>query len=126
VKSAADRDAWGVEHIESLVGHDGFRMFFAHHEIEAWLLGSPEVFPDEVRAALKGKAASAPETVNFDEPPSKLLQRLYRSKTGKEYKKVTYGQDLLSRADPDRVMDKCPKLRNMVGHLLELAKQAGH
>ena len=124
-KSAADRDAWGVKHIESLVGHDRFRMFFAHHETEAWLLGHPEIFPDEVRAALKGKAASAPETVNFDEPPSKLLQKLYRAKAGKEYKKVTYGQDLLSRADPVRVMAKCPKFKNMVDQLLELARKAG-
>jgi hypothetical protein len=125
LKSAAERNDWGVKHFETMVRQPRFRMFFAHHETEAWMLGHPENLPDDVQKSLKGKAANAPETVNFDEPPSKLLEKLYRAKVGKEYKKVTYGRDLLARAEPARVLARCPYLKKMTDELITLSKQAG-
>lgn len=68
--SAAERYEWGVAHFEKQIDRDRFRMFFAVHEFEAWLLSQPDVFPPEVTSGLLGKV-SQPEDVDFDEPPGK-------------------------------------------------------
>ena len=85
------------------------------------VLADPSLLPEKVRRALPGKATH-PETVNCDEPPSKLLIRLSREKSGKSYIKTTYGPDLFSRLDPDRVYQTCPSFRAMMDELLALAK----
>ncbi len=124
VASADDRVRWAVDRFEKEVGHPRFRMFFAVHEVEAWLLSQPGVFPKEVGAAFPGKIAR-PETVDFDEPPARLLEKLYRSKLGKKYKKVTYGVSLFGKLDPNVACGKCPNLRAMLDTMLDLAKSAG-
>lgn len=43
--------------------------------------------------ALLGKIKE-PETVDFDEPPARLLNRVYTAQTRRGYKKTTYGKDL--------------------------------
>ena len=75
--SAAERIAWGTEHLQQQIGETRFRQFFAVHETEAWLLSQPGVFPAEIAKSLKGKAEQ-PELVNNDEPPAALLDRLYK------------------------------------------------
>jgi hypothetical protein len=85
-KTAAERYTWAKRHLEEKVGDSRFRQHFAVHETEAWLLSDPEILPREVRAALPGRC-SQPEEVHFEEPPAKLLARLYRAKLGKPYKK---------------------------------------
>ena len=72
LKEARERYAWAKEHLEHKVDHPKFRQHFAVHEIEAWILSQTEILPPAVRKALPGKC-SRPETVNFDQPPSKLL-----------------------------------------------------
>ena len=42
-----------------------FRLFFAVHEFEAWLLSQPDIFPREIKNALQNRIAQ-PEQVNFD------------------------------------------------------------
>jgi hypothetical protein len=103
---------------------DRFRMFFAVHEFEAWLLSQPDIFPREVRASLEGKVPQ-PENVNFDQPPAKLLDHLYKQKTKRNYKKTTYGKQLFSKFDPAVAATKCPYLQDMLNELLRLAKCAG-
>jgi hypothetical protein len=66
-----------------------------------------------------------PETVNFDEPPAKLLERLYSQKTGRRYKKVTNGRELFGRLDPGVAYGKCPRLKELLDKMLELAEAAG-
>lgn len=44
-RTADERYEWGVQHIEKEVDRDRFRMFFAVHEFEAWLLSQPTIFP---------------------------------------------------------------------------------
>ena len=121
--SAKDRYAWAKEHLEQRVNHPRFRQHFAVHETEAWLLSEPDVLPREVKNALPGRH-SKPETVNFDEPPAKLLDRLYRERMGKRYKKVTDGVNLFQSLSPDRAYEKCPALKALLDDMLELALRA--
>lgn len=122
--TAEERRAWATQRIESEVNRDRFQMFFAVHEFEAWLLAQPSILPSEVRRILPAKT-NQPESVNFDEPPAKLLNRLYTQATRREYKKVTYGRELFSKLDPIVAVSKCPCLAEMLNEMLRLAKAAG-
>jgi len=122
--TADERFTWGKAHFEQEVNLDRFRLFFAVHEFEAWLLSQPDVFSREVQSALPGKIAQ-PERVNFEEPPAKLLDRIYRRQTKRNYKKTTYGKQLFAKLDPAIATDKCPYLKAMLGEMLEMARAGG-
>ena len=122
--TAEERIAWGTEHFQREVGLDKFRLFFAVHEFEAWLLSQPAIFPHEIRNALPAKIAN-PERVNFNEPPAKLLDRIYKQVTRRSYKKTTYGKQLFAKLDPAVAINKCPTLKAMVDEMLALARAAG-
>lgn len=124
MKTADERYDWAKKDLEKKVNHPKFFQFFAVHETEAWLLADPEIFPLEVRRAFPAKVAN-PETVNFDEPPAKLLERLYSLKTARRYKKVTNGKELFGRLDPNVAYGKCPRLKELLDKMLELAVAAG-
>lgn len=124
VTSAGERHGWAVEHIQQKVDRKDFRMFFAVHEYEAWLLSQPDILPNEVRNAISGRVTQ-PETVNFDEPPAKLLDRIYKARLKRTYKKTTYGKELFGKLDPAVAVQKCPYLKSMLEEMLRLAKAAG-
>lgn len=117
-----ERYDWAKKDIENKVNHPKFFQFFAVHEVEAWLLSDPTIFPHEVAKSFpKGKIQS-PETINFDEPPAKLLDRLYKDQLKRNYKKVVNGQELFSKLNPDQAYKRCPKLKLLLDKMLELAK----
>lgn len=122
--TVADRVLWAKQEIEANVNHPRFRQFFAVHEIEAWLLSDPTIFPSEVRAGLSRKTKE-PEKVNLHEPPSKLLERLYRTNTGKGYRKAIHGASLFSSLDPETAYYACPNLKALLDEMLRLAQEAG-
>ncbi|REJ94826.1 MAG: DUF4276 family protein [Planctomycetota bacterium] len=124
-KTADERYEWGTRHIEKEVGRDRFRMFFAVHDFEAWLLSQPTIFPSDIKSALPGKIAQL-EAVNFDEPPAKLLDKVYKARTRRNYKKTTYGRELFGKLDPVVAAQKCPRLSQMLNEMLRLAKSAGN
>ena len=107
------------------MGHPKFTQHFAVHESEAWLLGDAKVLPERVQKALPKQASEKPETVNFNEPPAKLLERLYRDKERRRYKKVTDGADLFLKASPEQVYAACPYLRKLLDEMLARGKDAG-
>jgi hypothetical protein len=119
--TALERYLWAKDHIEKKVDHPSFRQHFAMHETEAWLLSDPSILPQKVSAALPGRCAQ-PETVNFDEPPAKLLERLYRDKLKRGYKKVTDGANLFQILSPDVAGAKCPHLRLLLEEMLALTQ----
>lgn len=121
--TADERYAWAKHEIEKEVAHSKFRHFFAVHETEAWLFSQPELFPPEVRGGFPGRHQH-PETINFDEPPAKLLDRLYQAKLRRRYKKTTDGKDLFDRLDPETARAKCPRLAEMLDEILSLARAA--
>jgi uncharacterized protein DUF4276 len=122
--TALERLRWATEEMEKRVAEDRFRMFFAIHEIEAWLLGDPGLFSEAVRRALPAKTGG-PETVDFEEPPAKLLERLYLEKKRRRYRKVVDGSNLFRRLYPNLVYDRCPQFKKLMDELLALAEEAG-
>lgn len=120
-----ERYVWGKTQFEREVGLERFRMFFAVHEFEAWLLSQPDIFPREVKEALPNAKTSQPERVNFNEPPAQLLDRIYKQATKKNYKKTTYGKQLFLKLDPFVTVSKCPYLKIMLDEMLQLARTAG-
>lgn len=122
-RTVEERYDWARRHLEQRVGHSRFRQHFAVHETEAWLLPHPDL-PREVRSALPGRCAH-PERVNFDEPPAKLLSRLYWEKLGRTYRKVIDGSNLFQTLAPEQASAKCPYLKRMLDDLLDLAREAG-
>jgi hypothetical protein len=74
--TAADRFEWAKTHLETKVNNPRFRQYFAVHDVEAWILSQPELLPVPVKKKLLA-ASAQPETVNFNEPPAYLLNRLY-------------------------------------------------
>ena len=124
VSTVRQRYDWLCQHFENEVDSSKFHMFCAVHEFEAWILSQPENLPSDVREALPGRVQN-PESVNFHNPPSKLLQRLYRQRLKRDYKKIVDGSSLFSRLDPAVARDKCPYLKRMMDKLLSLAQEAG-
>ncbi len=114
---------WAKKDLENRVGQAKFFQFFAVHEVEAWLLSEPKIFPLAVQKAFSRKI-DQPETVNFDEPPAKLLERLYHLHVSRSYKKVVNGRELFGKLDADAAYKKCPKLKELLDKMLELAKAA--
>ncbi len=109
--------------LEKEVGSPKFRQHFAVHELEAWLLSDPTIFPPAVRKGLPAKAAR-PETVNSTEPPSKLLARLYRKAKDREYRKVTDGTSLFASLDPNLAYAKCKALAALLDDMLACLQAA--
>jgi hypothetical protein len=125
LETATDRLQWATADLEKKVGRqDRFRMFFAVHETEAWLLSNPNLFPRQVAAHFPAQA-QRPETVNFETPPAALLNNLYQQHLRRGYRKVVDGQNLFQQLDPEVVYQKCPHFQRMMDELLRLAQEAG-
>jgi hypothetical protein len=119
--NSTERCVWAKKHIEDNVDHPKFFQFFAVHEIEAWLLSEPDIFPFDVKRAFP-ETIQQPESINFDEPPAKLLARIYPKCINRSYKKVVNGKELFRRLDPNVAYEKCPNLKQLLDKMLELAK----
>ncbi|MBF0378021.1 MAG: DUF4276 family protein [Desulfamplus sp.] len=122
IENYNERYEWGKKHIEDKVAHPHFFQFFAVHEVEAWLLSQPDIFPVKVKNAFPPKIQT-PELINFNEPPAKLLERLYPLHVKRSYKKVVNGKELFDKLDPNIAYDKCPRLRELLDKMLELTQQ---
>lgn len=122
--TVSERYVWAKKYLEGQINHSRFRQFFAVHETEAWLLSDPSLFPSAIQGALPGKSQH-PETINFDNPPARLLSGLYEGRLGRTYKKTTTGAVLFSKLDPELAYGKCPHLKQMLDEMLKLARSAG-
>jgi len=119
--SADQRYTWAKQHLEAKVQNSRFRQHFAVHETEAWLLSDALVFPAEVQSALPGRP---PESVDFHEPPSKLLSRVYEARLRRAYRKVIDGSNLFFDLSPNTAYQRCPRLAAMLDDMLEFAQAA--
>jgi len=118
------RLTWAKDKIEGTVGLSDFAQFFAVHEVEAWLLSDPPLFPTVVRNSFPS-SVNDPETVNFNTPPAKMLDDLYARATRRHYKKVSYGKSLFSTLDPEAAYVKCPNLKLLLDEMLTRARAVG-
>ena len=121
--TVAQRHDWAKKHLESKVNHARFHQYFAVHEIEAWILSQPHLLPPQVQGRLP-PSCSSPETINSNDPPSRLLERLYSHNLHRSYKKVVYGNDLFDKLDPVVVREKCPYFRQLSDDLVSMARKA--
>jgi hypothetical protein len=119
MQSVKEKYQWGKEHLEEKVGLPRFKQHFAVHELEAWLLSDPSIFTAAVAAGLK-KATEAPEEVNSNKPPAKYLNHLYLETTERTYKKVTEGNRLFAKIDPETVREKCPYFKKLTDDIYQL------
>ena len=115
------RYQWAKHHLEGEVGQDKFFQFFAVHEVEAWLLSDPSIFPTSIRPQVK-KISESPEDINNRMPPGKRLNEIYSKQTRRRYKKVVYGKDLFAKLDPDVAYKKCPRLKELLDAMLNIAQ----
>jgi hypothetical protein len=114
---------WAKAELEHRAERSRFRQHFAVHETEAWLLSDPAIFPTAFRDSLESYT-TRPESVNFQQPPAKRLDRIYRA-NGREYKKVEDGSALFSKLDPNQAHERCPHLKMLLDDMLSLAKAVG-
>ncbi len=121
--SFSQRAVWGKDHIERQVNNRRFRQHFAVHETEAWLLAHEEILPRVVRDSLPTRC-SQPETVNLNEPPSRLLGRLYRDHLNRDYRKTIDGKNLFLKCSPEIVAAKCPHFSRLLTDMEQLAQAA--
>lgn len=119
----AEKPVWGKRYLESLVSHKKFTQHFAVHETEAWLLADDVVLPRNVRKLLPS-TCKKPESVNENEPPSKLLDRLYRKSLNRGYRKTVDGGNLFLKCSPETVAFKCPYFQNFLADLEQRARAA--
>jgi len=124
-RSVRERYEWAAELYEKRVAHEKFRMFFAVHETEAWLLSDAGIFPREVARRLKPHWVAAPEKVDFSHPPASRLHSCYRFALRRQYRKATDGPNLLARLDPATAYEKCPYLKRMLDEMLAMAGETG-
>lgn len=134
--SVAERYAWGVEYMEERVRQHfrsrglrddlaaKYRHFFAVHETEAWFLAQPTLFPNEIRQIVE-KQPKAPEAVNFQTPPGKLLEQQYLQKLKRRYGKTTNARNFFPRLDTETVVSRCLYLKAMLHDLRQMALDAG-
>ena len=118
-----ERYAWAKKELEGKVEQDKFFQFFAVHEVEAWLLSDPSIFPNSIRSSIK-KISQSPEAINNTRPPAKRLNDIYRKMTKRGYKKISNGRDLFSKLDPKVAYSKCPHLKELLDAMLKMAKEA--
>ena len=122
--TVAERYEWFKEEVERDVDDERFRIHFAVHEVEAWLLSDKFIFPRPVQDIWPA-SLRPPEQVNFNEPPAKFLNKLYKSATRKTYKKTVNGKQLFGKLDVSVAVDACPYLKLMLEDMLAMAKEKG-
>ncbi len=122
-ETPAARYEWAKAHLEARVNQPGFSQHFAVHETEAWLLSDPTIFPTEIRKTLVDKYPH-PERVNNEEPPAKLLDRLYQTRLKRGYRKTVDGKLLFGKLDPAAAYQRCPSLKALLDEMLLRAQQA--
>ena len=117
-----DRVEWATKYLEDKVKSDRFSVFFAVHEVEAWLFSQSGLFPTEVQRALPKKQ---PEDINFQIPPSKCLNDIYLGKLNRRYRKITDGKNLFAKLNQELAYKKCPYLKQMLDEMLRMAQEIG-
>ena len=121
--TVAKKYRWAKRHLEEKVNQTNFFQFFAVHEVEAWLLSDPTIFPNSIKPFVQ-KISKSPEDINNTMPPAKRLNDIFSKQTKRRYKKITYGKDLFAKLDPNVAYKKCPRLKELLDAMLKLSKDA--
>jgi hypothetical protein len=97
---------------------ESVRCHIVVHEVEAWIIADEQAVAQRLK--INNLAAWAqPETINDMNPPAKVLEQLFRTRSPlkKRYIKAKDGVDLLRKVDCQKVYDKCPTFKKLVDDL---------
>ncbi len=110
------------EDIERKVDHPKFKQFFSVHELESLLFSDISIFPGEISKKMIKKSLK-PETINFNNPPAKVIKKLYKKQLNKIYTKTATGKALFQKLNPEVAYRKCPYFKFMLDEMLKLARE---
>jgi len=103
------------------VGDDPrFHPHAAQYDFEAWLLP----FWDEIQRLTGSNRSSPgprPELVNHQNPPSKRIEEVFRTGSGRRYVKARDGLRILSGQNLLVSANACPELKALLNTLLEIS-----
>ncbi len=94
----------------------------AQYEIEAWLIPFwPRI--QALAQSQRSKPTKAPEQINNQKPPSRLLGEIWRtgSRKSKSYNKVSHLPKILEGQDLEHASKECPTLKLFLNRLLTLS-----
>jgi hypothetical protein len=123
LSGAKDRYSWAKSKLQTEVGHERFRHYFAVHELEALLFSQSSSFPKEIIKDVEALSAK-PEEVNCDAPPKRRLDRIYEHRLKRGYQPRVDGAKLFRILRPAEVRSKCPMFSAMIDEMIALAKNS--
>jgi hypothetical protein len=93
----------------------------AQYDLEAWLL---PFWSDIQRLAKSNRTApgSSPEQVNHNKPPSYRLEEIFRTGTGRRYRKILDAGRILQGKDLLIAARACPELKAFLNTILTLCQ----
>ncbi len=96
-----------------------FHPHAAQYEIEAWLIPYRDRI-QKISGCQDPPPGRSPEEIDHDNPPSHLLERVFK-KGGSQYKKTLHPVRILDNQDLMKSVKECPHLKNFLNTLLTLS-----
>ena len=130
VKHGAKDDlAQKVENVKKWLrdgcGEDGEGFFYPHvsvHDLEAWLLAEGEALSQRLQKRIDPDKNA--EKRNFQTPPSKRINAIFRQHRGEGYRKTIDGKALFERLKFHPVYDTCDFFRAFYDELRRVGQAA--
>lgn len=97
--------------------------FYPHvavHDIEAWILADENAVANYFRKSTINYNANSPEAIDFDKPPSHLLEDFFIENKGHRYRKTVHASELFLAVNFDTVYNKCPHFRDFFDDLIKV------
>lgn len=114
--------AWLREQIRD-VDPDFFHPHVCVHELEAWFLAEGKALGKRLKHP-KLRPDRQSERKNFENPPTKRVNELFRKHLKHEYRKIADGGPLLSELSHDAVIEACEYYREFYEDLTAVARGA--
>jgi hypothetical protein len=100
---------------------DFFHPHVSVHELEAWFLAEGQALSKRLEHP-KLRPDRQAERKNFDNPPNKRVDALFRQHLKHEYRKIIDGKPLLSELSHDAVIETCEFSRALYDDLVAVAR----
>nr|WP_315253331.1 DUF4276 family protein [uncultured Flavobacterium sp.] len=116
--------------VQSITPYRFFVPYIQKHEMETLLFSNPEegfyLESDKIKNSVLDicKQYQDIEDINgsAEGAPSKRLEAIYKA-DGKKYEKIIDGIDIADLTGIEKILEKCPRFRNWIEHLIRLLKE---
>lgn len=116
--------------VQSITPYRYFIPYIQKHEMETLLFSNPEdgfyLESDKIKNSVLEVCKQYPniEDINgsTEGAPSKRLEAIYKA-DGKKYEKIIDGIDIADLTGIEKILEKCPRFRNWIEHLIRLLKE---